>query len=239
MKILDLTLPSPQENLACDEGLLELCEQGYEHEIVRFWEPGEPFVVLGYSSRISSDVKLGACRRFRVPILRRCSGGGTVLQGRGCLNVSLILRLDGESSLRTITGTTRFILRRHKEALEPLIGRSIDVAGLSDLAIGGRKFSGNAQRRKRRGVLFHGTFLLDFDLPLVERLLAEPPRQPAYRRHRPHREFLLNLGIAAQPVKDALAAAWKANERLETAPLPQIERLTKTVYSSDAWTLRC
>ena len=39
MQLLDLTFPTPEENLACDEALLEMCEQGYDREILRFWEP--------------------------------------------------------------------------------------------------------------------------------------------------------------------------------------------------------
>ena len=38
MKYFDFTLPTPAENLACDEALLEACERGGD-EILRFWEP--------------------------------------------------------------------------------------------------------------------------------------------------------------------------------------------------------
>ena len=108
MKLLELTLPSPQENLACDEALLEACEQSTAHEVLRFWEPREHFVVLGYSSRISSDVKLSACNRLGLPLFRRDSGGGTVLQGPGCLNFSLVLRMARHPRLASISGTTSF-----------------------------------------------------------------------------------------------------------------------------------
>ena len=37
MKQLDLTLPSPAENLACDEALLDWCEENGGEEILRFW----------------------------------------------------------------------------------------------------------------------------------------------------------------------------------------------------------
>ena len=238
MNVLDLTLPSPEQNLACDEALLDACEDGDALEVLRFWEPRTHFVVLGYSSRISSDAKLVACRRARVPILRRVSGGGTVLQGPGCLNVTLILRAETREALTTITGTTAFILERHRQALEPAVGRPVERRGLSDLAIGGVKFSGNAQRRKRGCVLFHGTFLLDFDLSLVDRLLAIPSRQPDYRRNRPHREFLMNLRLPAETVKRAVAQAWEAAEPLAAAPVERIARLVAERYSSDAWTHR-
>ena len=238
MKYLDLTLPSPQQNLACDEALLDLCEDGYEHDLLRFWEPREHFVVLGYSSRISSDVKLLPCRQARIPIVRRCSGGGTVLQGPGCLNFSLVLRMESATPLQTIRGTTGLILQRHQHALEPIAGRPMTIEGFSDLAIGGLKCSGSAQRRKRRCVLFHGTFLLDFDIRLVERVLAMPVRQPPYREHRSHREFLINLKIPARTVKKTLASAWSATETFAHVPFKEIERLANDIYSSDAWNLK-
>ena len=238
MKYLDLTLPTPQHNLACDEALLELCEDGHGHDILRVGEPRKPFVVLGYSSRIAADVKLLPCRRARVPVLRRCSGGGTVLQGPGCLNVSLILRVDRSPMLATITGTTAFVLQRHRHALEPVAGRAIAIEGLSDLAIDGVKFSGNAQRRRKHCVLFHGTVLLGLDLTLVERCLALPQRQPAYRQRRAHGDFLMNLGVPADAVKVALRKTWRATASLEHVPERRVTELAER-YLSDAWTKRC
>ena len=238
MHILDLTLPSPEQNLACDEALLDACEGGDAHEVLRFWEPRQHFVVLGYSSRISSEAKLAACRQARVPILRRISGGGTVLQGPGCLNATLVLRLERHASLQTISGTTAFILERHRQALEPAVGRPVERRGLSDLALEGMKFSGNAQRRKRGCVLFHGTFLLDMDLSLVDRLLALPSRQPDYRRNRAHQAFLMNLRLPAETVKRAVAEAWGATEPLAAVPMRRIAQLATERYSSEEWIRR-
>ena len=47
MRHLDLTLPSPAENLACDEALLDWCESGEGVETLRFWESPVPFIVVG------------------------------------------------------------------------------------------------------------------------------------------------------------------------------------------------
>ena len=238
MKVLDCTLPTPAHNLACDEALLDLCEAGFDHDVLRFWEPREHFVVLGYSSRIRADVELPRCERSRIPVLRRCSGGGTVLQGPGCLNFSLVLRLDGHAALQTITGTTRLVMETHRTALMPVVGGDVSVAGFSDLVLGGRKFSGNAQRRKRRVVLVHGTFLLDVDLGLMEELLPVPARQPPYRRNRPHGAFLANLHVPARAIKNALAAAWGAAEPLDGLPMERVEALVRKVYATDAWTFK-
>lgn len=112
MRLLDLTLPTPIENLALDEALLEeLDEQGGE-PILRFWESERPFVVLGASCRIHDDVHVKACADDGVPLLRRASGGGTVLQGPGCLSYALLLPLDWHRIWRTFAAPMRSFSRR-------------------------------------------------------------------------------------------------------------------------------
>src|ERR1041385_179712 len=86
MLYLDLTSSSPAENLACDEALLDFCEERPGLEVLRFWESTERFVVLGYANALHREVNVAACEAAQIPIMRRCSGGGTVLQGPGCLN---------------------------------------------------------------------------------------------------------------------------------------------------------
>src|SRR6185437_16520108 len=121
MKYIDLTLPTPAGNLALDEALLEWCEAGDGVELLRFWEPMEPFVVLGYANHAAKEADLEACLAAKIPVLRRCSGGGTVLQGAGCLNYSLILKITEEGPLRGISGTNLFIMERQQVALQELL----------------------------------------------------------------------------------------------------------------------
>ena len=236
MKYLDITFPTPQHNLACDEALVHWCEgSSSSDEILRFWQPPDYFVVLGHSSKIDSDIDVPSCQANRIPIFRRCSGGGTVLQGPGCLDYSLILRIDHRGPLQGISQTNSFVLESLKRALEPLIGPGVEIQGHSDLAFGTRKFSGNAQYRKRRFLLFHGTFLLDFDIPLMDRLLAIPSKQPPYRQNRSHGDFVTNLHLPPGRVKEALKQAWGAAEELKDLSLESIERLVRERYGKEEW----
>src|SRR6266852_654225 len=106
-----------------------------------------------------------------------------------------------------------------------LPGGSVAVEGFTDLAVNGLKFSGNAQRRKRRCLLFQGTFLLDLDFYLVEKLFRPPSRQPAYRANRSHAEFLTRLDCPASAIKAALQKVWNAQEPLEVIPGAAISQL--------------
>jgi lipoate-protein ligase A len=223
MQHLDLTLPSAPENLALDEALLEACEAGIINGVLRFWEPSEYFVVVGYANRIEREVDQPYCQKQGIPVLRRCSGGGTVLQGPGCLNYAVVLRLDQTPALQSIAGTNEFVLRRNASALGALLG-PVEQVGQTDLALGGLKFSGNSQRRGKSALLFHGSLLVNLDLLMVEKCLLMPSRQPEYRRNRSHREFLLNLKLPVRTIKEALLKAWQGTARLEEDPGERIPR---------------
>lgn len=238
MKYLDLSFPTAEENLACDEALLELSEEGGNGEVLRFWESKHYFVVLGYSRRFRLEVNLESCVKHGIPILRRPSGGGTVLQGPGCLNYSLILNTQNSRPLNTITKTNNYILNRHKKILEPILKQSVQIEGISDLALKNLKFSGNAQRRKKLFVLFHGTFLLGFKIDLIEKVLTIPPNQPAYRNHRTHKQFLMNLNLPKETVKQALMNTWGARETMELVPAEKMNHLMKMRYSNKDWNFK-
>ena len=100
----------------------------------------------------------------------------------------------------------QFILGRIAAALDI---PGLSVAGETDLALGLRKVSGNAQRRGRRALLHHGTLLYGFDPGLVSRYLKEPVRQPAYRAARRHAEFLGVLPLSAEAIRTRLEGAWE------------------------------
>lgn len=235
MRYLDLTWPAAAENLAADEALLDWAETGGGEASLRCWEPREYFVVVGYGNCVGQEVNVEACRQDGVSVFRRISGGGTVLQGPGCLNYSLVLPATADGPLAGITTTNRYIMQCHAAALTTLLGQPVSVRGFTDLTLGQLKFSGNSQRRHRRFLMFHGTFLLDFDLGQIERLLRFPSRQPDYRQGRAHRDFLTNLNLPALALKTTLRAAWQAEEWLAPIPTAAIAALARDKYSQTDW----
>lgn len=241
---LNLTWPTPAANLACDEALLNDRESRGGPGVLRFWESADYFIVVGYAARVAEEANLDVCRSADIPLLRRCSGGGTVVQGPGCLNYSLILPIADVGGAGSITDTNRFVMERHRAALTPLAGGPVHIAGHTDLAVGDRKFSGNAQRRKREWFLFHGTFLTGFDLSLIERLLPPPPRQPEYRRQRRHMDFLTQLPATSDQIKQQLVATWNAPATLDEVGAEDggwrsnLASLVRDRYEQDSWNLR-
>jgi lipoate-protein ligase A len=252
MQFLDLSLSTPAENLALDELLLEQVEQqarvdpdrrGALEGILRVWESPAPFVVIGYGNKVAEEVNAQSARRDAIPILRRVSGGGTVLQGPGCVNYAVILPLPQDLAghpLRNISSTNEFVIGKNAQALRRLLGDAVSMRGLSDLTRGLMKFSGNAQRRKKYTVLVHGTFLLDYDLPLIARTLLMPKRQPDYRQNRPHLEFVTNAGIAGKELIALLRETWGAHRPMpeHALPLHLLAMLAREKYSRAEHNLR-
>jgi lipoate---protein ligase len=218
---LKLALETPAENVALDEELLNAAEVGQIcGEVLRLWESPQACVVLGRSSP-ESEVHADACRRDGVPVLRRASGGATVVIGPGCLMYALVLDRQRHAELRGVDAAHRFVLDRMTAALAELAA-VVACAGTSDLVLPAaageppRKFSGNSLRVKRTHLLYHGTILYDFPLERVGRWLAGPVREPAYRAGRDHGTFLANLPATRAAIERALLDAWDAD-----APLPR------------------
>ncbi len=239
MTQLDLSLPSPAESLALDEVMLDLAETGQGGETILFWEPSQVFVVMGYANKVATEVNVAVCEKHGIPVFRRCSGGGTVVQMPGGLNYSLILGIHEQGPTRNITSANQYIMEKNRAAIQKLVpGSAITVRGHTDLCLGDVKFAGNSQRRRRNFLLFHGTLLLDCDLNLISELLHMPSLQPNYRGGRSHRDFVTNLPLPADAVKTALAKEWEAAEKLKNPPLKKITQLASEKYSRREWNFK-
>jgi lipoate-protein ligase A len=200
---------------------------------------------------VETEVNVAVCQAHGIPVFRRCSGGGTVLQGPGCLNYTLILQIGAHPLLANISSANRFIMERNCEAVEPEVRSRkpearIAVCGHTDLAlvtrhlslVTYRKFSGNSQRRHKRALLFHGTFLLGLDLPLINEVLRMPSQQPDYRKGRGHTGFLVNLAVPAARLKTTLGKAWNAAEGSPDSPDQETRRLAAEKYSTAKWNFK-
>jgi lipoate-protein ligase A len=145
--------------------------------------------VLGCSEKPEDVLDLAECTKRGISYVKRITGGGTVLQTYGVLNYSFTAPDPGHLDIRqTFERGAEFV----KAGLAQLGIRS-EHRGISDVAVGDRKISGNAQARKWRAILLHGTVLVDINYELVEAVLKHPPKEPDYRGQRSHKDFIITL----------------------------------------------
>jgi lipoate-protein ligase A len=239
IRLVDVTFQSPEENLAYDEVLLDRAEQN-GRDVLRFWESDNLFVVLGVSQILRENIHERACEEDAVPILRRCSAGGCVLQGPGCLNYTLVLTHEHHPDVATIRGSYCYILGRICEALRTY-GVSAKHKGTSDIAIGGHKISGNAQKRRRSAILHHGTLLYGMDPDLMEKYLKEPSDRPQYRGERTHRGFVKCLPLSSDELRNTVKSAFQVTSRATKPTRREIKAIRQLVdekYAMVEWTRR-
>lgn len=240
IRFLDISAAGPAANLALDEALLDSAEAGASGATLRLWESPAPFVVLGSAQAVHEETWEEACRNDGVPILRRCSAGGCVLQGPGCLNFSLILTFAGTPEVRSLHESYQYILGR---IVDTFAARQVHLAieGICDLALDGKKVSGNAQRRRRHAILHHGTLLYRVDSALLDRYIREPSQRPAYRGVRSHSTFVGTLPATAETLREWVRAAFgAAGPAAELLPRERdlCERLVREKYEDAAWNYR-
>ena len=152
------------------------------------WGPRYPRTTHGPSNRLR-DEPWRASNRTKSATAH--SGGGAVVLGPGCIVYSLVLSLEERPRLCDVRASYRAILEC---VIRALAVPGLETRGSSDLAIGVRKVSGNAQRRGQRALLHHGTLLYRFNQAWMS-VLKHPGREPDYRRGRSHDEFVANLPL--------------------------------------------
>lgn len=216
MILKDISFSTPAENILYDNVLLESAEQGKGGEVLRFWESPEYFIVLGRIGDPAADCHLPRVLADHIPILRRASGGGTVLQGEGCLNYTLVLSKD-RHEIQDLRRSYQFILGRIIAALKNL-GIEAACRPLSDIALAqsNKKISGNAQKRSRKFILHHGTLLYQFNLQKIADYLTMPKDIPEYRQGRAHLEFVANLAADAGALKKEIQKAFDVSKTLNS-----------------------
>ncbi|QEG43636.1 lipoate--protein ligase family protein [Roseimaritima ulvae] len=241
-QLLIRTLDVPADNLALDEALLVAAEAGQTPPVLRLWQFPQTTAVLGRGSRVGDEINLSYCRQHQIPVLRRCSGGASVVGGPGCLMYSLTMDLRERPEMRKLDRVHPFVmdhvLAAVRQTLPPSDRDRVQFQGTCDLTYDNQKFSGNSLRITRSHLLYHGTLLLDADLDRISNCLATAPRQPEYRAQRQHRDFITNLPVDARRLMDELARAFAASEPLESCPDERMRELSRERYSRDEWTHR-
>jgi len=235
MLFIDCTLPTVAANLAVEDAILELAEQGeWQAEYLRVWRADEDFVVIGRGSKYVQEVNVSECEEAGIPVFRRISGGAAIVAGPGCLLYAVMLSLKKRPHLAMVDVAHDFVMQRMVAALKPLAAE-LKYAGTCDLVLNGRKVSGNSLRVRRDWLLYHGTLLLDMDLQKIDRYLNHPPREPEYRQHRRHHEFVANLGCSEVEATTRLEEQWEAIAGEVILPLAMTDELVQQKYTQDSW----
>lgn len=210
------------EQLKIEEALLRLNEDNW----CILNEGSSPSIVMGISGKPAQLINLKKIETAPVPVIKRFSGGGTVIVDEDTLFVSFIF----QKSAHDFPCYPEPILRWSEQFYQ----QALSIPGFhlreNDYVIGNHKCGGNAQYIKKHRFVHHTTFLWDYKEKHMEYLLY-PPKTPSYREARAHTDFLCPLKnyldsqnhfIAS--IKKTLASHYKMVETLLENVTPLLKK---------------
>jgi lipoyl(octanoyl) transferase len=231
---LRLDPPAPgSHNMAVDEQLLAGVAAGTEPPTLRFYRWKPACLSLGYFQP-PELVDVEACRRYRVDVVRRPTGGRAILHDRELTySVSLPLSVLGQEqgvvasyrrlSLALVDGlrAAGYPVRAQPEAVDHRVQSSpacFDRPAQHEILLFGRKVVGSAQVRRGGALLQHGSILFAPQVEETLRLLRlEPGEREALRA-------AMSAGVGGLEsvrlvdVEELVAAITQAFGRAFTAP---------------------
>lgn len=246
--IPDLELRDPETNIALEESIARSVSSGAAPPTVRFWRNGNA-AILGRSQTVGTELDLRQCSDLGLPVIRRPSGGGTVLHHPKNLNYSLYLPEPGSGTVREeAVRLSRPVVGALQEfGIEPRIQPN-------GLYTGADKIGGTAQSR-RWGLLHHGTLLLsnsDLMGSMKDVLMAQKENYERLEPKLPSKPSdVTNLGdlyggrVKLEGLLEKLRDRFA--ERLDLTPVKGriyeeewklASRLADDKYSSSDWTYR-
>ncbi len=228
---------NPYENLALEHYLFQSLTAP-----ALFLYVNTPSVVIGRAQNPWVEANLPFMQAQQIPLVRRQSGGGTVVHDLGNLNFSFIspkTHYDKKQNLQIIL-----------QALADL-GVPATMNERHDLILQGKKISGSAFRETRDNCFHHGTLLIDADLPMLREALNAPPRNIKTNAVPSVRSSVMNLrafdpGLSLPAIQSQIIQAFAAHHQQSIEPIvldPAVlnhEQVAKElkVYQSQEWLYR-
>ncbi|MBO5815946.1 MAG: lipoate--protein ligase family protein [Bacteroidales bacterium] len=163
----NIILPDNKErSLAFWLAMEEYVAKSVEEEALFVWKVA-PTVIIGRNQVLEAEVNLDYCRRNRVKIVRRKSGGGCVYADRDNIMISYVSK----------RGDVAEIFERYLSALTSCLcslGLKAEKSGRNDILVEGRKVSGNAFHQLPDRSIVHGTLLYNTDFDALEEAIRPP-----------------------------------------------------------------
>ena len=183
-------------NMAIDEAML-LNQESHPQPTLRFYDWSQPTFSFGYFQRITDEVDVDACTSRGIELVRRMTGGGTVIHGwdvtyaiivphgsgvlpgsisasYGVISKCLIngfqgIGVDAKSQIKKPTQNNR-----HDELSSDVLP-NICLTNLAryDIMLDGKKIAGVSQRRKQIGVMHQGYIALDMPPPDILEIVSK------------------------------------------------------------------
>jgi lipoate-protein ligase A len=226
----------PRYNLALEEYVTKSLQT--DGSIILLWQ-NAPSVIIGRFQNTVEEINAQYIKANNINVVRRITGGGAVYHDLGNLNFSFIEKTDTQS----------IDFRKYNERIVQALGKlgvKAEHNSRNDIAIDGKKFSGNAQYIYRGKVLHHGTILFNSKLEDVQAALNVNPEKFTSKAVKSVRSRVTNVydyldkPVSIKEFKEILLTTLFNGHpikeyQLTASDLEQINKLKKEKYDTWEW----
>ncbi|GAQ84080.1 Putative Lipoate-protein ligase A [Klebsormidium nitens] len=152
----------------------------------------KPAIVMGISGKPPTLLNIPLVRKVGIPVIKRFTGGGTVVVDKDTLFATLLMKQDDMPDVRPYPRDIMAFMEAFYQHVFAKPGAEAFRLRENDFVFGNRKFGGNAQSITKLRWLHHTSFLWDYQDQNMD-LLRHPDRAPDYRKGRAHGDFLCKL----------------------------------------------
>lgn len=165
-------------NMALDEAILNMAINRKSLNTLRFYKWDPSTASIGRNQSLNNEINVNFAEDKGFNIVRRITGGGAVFHDKiREITYSIICPIKFLENLGAKKVIDQFeIITKGITLGLTLFGLKPknDIIHCPALLLDGKKFSGNAQIRKKGFLLQHGTILLDLDPELMYSVLKAP-----------------------------------------------------------------
>ena len=247
-------------NMAIDEAML-LTQKVSFQPTLRFYDWLQPAFSFGYFQRISEEVDVAACDAHGIELVRRITGGGTVIHGWDVTysiivpHNSGVLPKDISAAYSAISdclinGLQRLDIDVTHQNEKLIAGDAPNICLTNpaqyDILLNGKKIAGVSQRRNQTGVMYQGYIALNGPASDV---LALASRQVSFDQVAAGKSTAItqcrSAPIYRKQLEGAVAVGFEATlgiRLVEAEPSSQeietAESLAQTKYGAAEWNFR-
>ncbi len=252
-RLLDMGKNCAAMNMAIDEAIL-IVQKEHPNPTLRFYDWTTPAFSFGYFQDIASEVDVEACRAENIELVKRMTGGGTVVHGWDLTYTLILPRHAGEMGVSDAYQQIGKSLVKAFATLDipaKCYGTSADPSQSSqnicltnpaenDVMCNDKKLAGVSVRRNRNGVMFQGYISLNMPPdPILKRVSKHTEiQQMLYEKsaaiNNEGRFFTRNDLIRSICETFEVGIAFNIG-KLSLTEKAQAEMLVNTKYATAAW----
>ena len=154
------------------------------------WIPDKSYIVLGASNKAEEALFLEKVKKDDITILKRPSGGQTVMLTPNNLIISVVFFQPENLHPKEVFNQINSLII---ESLERAGVKNLAMRGISDIAIDGKKILGSSIYRSKDALLYHAVLNFGEPASTFEKYLKYPSKEPDYRVGRKHADFVTSL----------------------------------------------